>query len=197
MENKTVDLQQISDQITALSCQLASAQEEQCRQSEEIKMKISAAFKELYSLHLTELELIADGFTGIRAQIKASIAELARLQQENIDMLDHEHAEQAKRISELGEDIQTAVIGAMDLVNDRGAVIQKSISDSISQLMTMQGTDAEAQDERSRTVTVKISKAFEELYNMLLDNLDLINEHHAALKKDIAESFARFQNSDA
>ena len=197
MENKTVDLQQISDQITALSCQLASAQEEQCRQSEEIKMKISAAFKELYSLHLTELELIADGFTGIRAQIKASIAELARLQQENIDMLDHEHAEQAKRISELGEDIQTAVIGAMDLVNDRGAVIQKSISDSISQLMTMQGTDAEAQDERSRTVTVKISKAFEELYNMLLDNMDLINEHHAALKKDIAKSFARFQNPDA
>lgn len=196
MENKTVDLQQISDQITALSCQLASAQEEQCRQSEEIKMKISAAFKELYSLHLTELELIADGFTGIRAQIKASIAELAKLQQENIDMLDHEHAEQAKRISELGEDIQTAVIGAMDLVNDRGAVIQKLISDSISQFMTMQGTDAEAQDERSRTVTVKISKAFEELYNMLLDNMDLINEHHAALKKDIAESFARFQNPD-
>lgn len=197
MENKTVDLQQISDQITALSCQLASAQEEQCRQSEEIKMKISAAFKELYSLHLTELELIADGFTGIRAQIKASIAELAKLQQENIDMLDHEHAEQAKRISELGEDIQTAVIGAMDLVNDRGAVIQKLISDSISQFMTMQGTDAEAQDERSRTVTVKISKAFEELYNMLLDNMDLINEHHAALKKDIAKSFARFQNPDA
>ncbi|MBR5372365.1 MAG: hypothetical protein IK130_09130 [Oscillospiraceae bacterium] len=193
MEHSTADMQQISEQIAALSQQLAAAQEEQRKQNEMIGFKVSAAFKELYSLQLTELELIADSFSSVQSQIKSSITELSKLQQANSDMLDHEHAEQAKRISDLGEDLQSALMGAMDLFNDRCAVIQSSLSDSISQLAAAQGSDAEAEDERSTTMNSKISRAFEELYNMLLDNMDLINAHTVALKKDIAESFARYR----
>lgn len=182
MENNAVDMNQLSMQIAALTDQVCAMRQEQSRQQEllsEIRQRTSTSFKELYSLHLTELELIADSFSQVDRSLRSAFEEITKRLQANIDFLDHENAEQAKRITEMGEDIRNAVIGAMDLFSDHNAMILKTLSENFAHIAAVQDTDSELQSEQSQAVMQKISRAFEALYDMELDNMDLINQRNA------------------
>jgi hypothetical protein len=152
----------------------------------------SAFFRKKLNDSFTALSNAVTSQTVVLSEKLARLEKLlsAKPASQQTPTADPQHAETLRLISELSQAVQASAATQTELMSHHAALLGKALSDGLRQVGAVQDADMKLRQDSAEEISRKVSASFEHLYEMLLDNADLIAESKPAAEKPAAPESA-------
>lgn len=152
----------------------------------------SAFFRKKLNDSFTALSNAVTSQTVVLSEKLAKLEKLLGAQSaaQQTPTADPQHAETLRLISELSQAVQASAATQTELMSHHASLLGKALADGLRQVGAVQDADMKLRQDSAEEISRKVSASFEHLYEMLLDNADLITESKPAAEKPAAPESA-------
>lgn len=165
----------VEERIDALSRKLDLVLENQKQQAVKyenysafFRKKLNDSFDALTNAVTSQTVMLTERIDGL-AKLIVTRTDAAAKQPD-----DPVQADVLRRLAELSQAVQESSAVQTELMSHHASLLGKSVADGFRQLGAVQDADLKLHQDASETISRKVSASFEHLYEMLLDNADLV-----------------------